>query len=95
MALSSAVVTRTPSVIVAATVENFTAAVNEGVIVAYAPAASDTAAPDEPWFERVPGDAVTRTLLGPGHIWAKIVRVDRRVEGTQEIASVTLPIAAW
>ena len=95
MALSSAVVTRTPSVIVADTVETFTAAANEGVIIAYAPSSSNTVAPDDPWFERVPGDAVSRSLLGPGYVWAKIVRVDRRVEGTKELTSVTLPIAIW
>ncbi len=95
MALLSSLVTRTPSVIVSASVENFTVAVNEGVILAYAPSASDTVAPADPWFERAPGDAVSRALLGPGHIWAKLVRVDRRTEGTKEIESVTLPIAAW
>lgn len=95
MALTSATITKTASVIVADSVNNFTAASNAPVVVAYAPGDSDTVAPDGPWFERRPGDAVSRALLGPGHIWAYIVRTDRSVEGVREIESDVLPISAW
>jgi hypothetical protein len=78
-----------------ASVDEFTAAANDAVVVAYAPSDSDTVAPADPWFERLPGDAVSRALLGPGYIWAKIIRVDRRVEGTLDITSTTIPIATW
>jgi len=94
MALTSKTITRTPSVIIASSVENFTAAANEPVIVAYAPSASGTVAP-EIWFERRPGDAVSRALLGPGHVWAKIVRVDRTVDGVREFDSIDLPMVSW
>jgi hypothetical protein len=94
MALTSATITRTPSVIVSASVENFTAAPNEPVVVAYAPSASGTVAPTQ-WFERPPYDAVSRALLGPGHIWAKIVRVDRGVDGVRDFESIEVPVATW
>jgi hypothetical protein len=42
MALTSATITRTPSVIVVAYADNFTIAPNEPVVVAYAPGASGT-----------------------------------------------------
>ena len=95
MALTSATITRTPSVIVAASVDNFTVAPNEPVVVAYAPGASGTEAPSGPWFERPPHDAVSRTLLGPGHIWAKIVRVDRGVDGVRDFESIDVPVVTW
>ena len=95
MALTSATVTKTASVIIADTVDNFTAAANEPVVMAYAPSDSDSVAPTGPWFERQPGDAISREITGPGHIWAQIVRTDRSVDGVREIESIELPIAAW
>ena len=95
MALSSVTIARTPSVIVADTVENFTVAPNEPVVVAYAPGLSDSEAPSGPWFERPPYDAVSRTLLGPGHIWAKIIRVDRGADGVRDFDSIDVPVVTW
>lgn len=95
MALSHETITRTPRVVVPSSAENFTVAANEDVIVAYAPSDSDTVAPEEPWFERRPGDVVTRTLLGPGHVWARIVRVDRRSDATTDLDEIVLPIVTW
>ena len=95
MALTTVTISRSPSVVVADSVDNFTLAPNEPVVVAYAPSDSGTVAPPGAWFERPPGDAVSRTLLGPGFIWAKLVRTDRSLDGNRDFGSIEVPLASW
>ena len=87
-------VTSTPSVIVDESVSDFTAASNDPVILGYGAGPSSTVPPDT-WFERPQGDAVNRSLLGPGFVWAYIVRTDRTKEGSRTIASIQLPVQTW